>query len=348
MCASPGREDSHRARAGGRRDERLTEVRLQCHRDPAAERDDALLLALAEDGELPAAEVEVAYADAAELGASDAAVEQDEQRQAVARGPRAAEEQLVDVRGEERRCLPRRPRPADPRRGGEGDVALFLGPDPEGADDGRHLGAGARVAHRPRVDHLAEVLRRDLERLAVREQEAHAREDRLVVTDRRLRRAVFVPEPAQVATDKLAERRLAVRLVFHRLPDDPGGLTERQVARVRSCRAHLSKLSARLRLDRLCRQLEVELGGAWVRHGSTQGELGARVGKDRAQIARWERGAVEPSFETLRELVRACGFELNVSIGPAEADKAGEKVLRRKLRLSPQERFQELLKAAKR
>jgi hypothetical protein len=46
--------------------------------------------------------------------------------------------------------------------------------------------------------------------------------------------------------------------------------------------------------------------------------------------------------------VRACGFELNVSIGPADADKAGEKVLRRKLRLSPHERFQELLKAAKR
>ena len=36
--------------------------------------------------------------------------------------------------------------------------------------------------------------------------------------------------------------------------------------------------------------------------GLSQGELGARVGKDRAQIARWERGAVEPSFETLRQL----------------------------------------------
>lgn len=82
--------------------------------------------------------------------------------------------------------------------------------------------------------------------------------------------------------------------------------------------------------------------------GLSQGELGARVGKDRAQIARWERGAVEPSFETLRQLVRACGFELDVSIGSAEVDKAGEKVLRRKLRLSPQERLQELLKASKR
>ncbi len=81
--------------------------------------------------------------------------------------------------------------------------------------------------------------------------------------------------------------------------------------------------------------------------GLSQGELGERVGKDRAQIARWERGAVEPSFETLRQLVRACGFELDVSIGAAEVDDAGAKVLRRKLRLSPQERLQELLKASK-
>ena len=87
---------------------------------------------------------------------------------------------------------------------------------------------------------------------------------------------------------------------------------------------------------------------ARLRRGLSQGELGQRVGKDRAQIARWERGAVEPSFETLRALVRACGFELNVSISPATPDKAGEKLLRRKLRQSPQERFQELLKAVRR
>ena len=44
--------------------------------------------------------------------------------------------------------------------------------------------------------------------------------------------------------------------------------------------------------------------------GLSQGELGDSGRQDRAQIARWERGAVEPSFETLRQLVRACGFEL--------------------------------------
>lgn len=81
--------------------------------------------------------------------------------------------------------------------------------------------------------------------------------------------------------------------------------------------------------------------------GLSQGQLGARVGKDRAQIARWERGAVQPSFETLRELVRACGFELTVAIAPRKLDEGEESILRRKLLLSPQERLQEVLRATK-
>lgn len=81
--------------------------------------------------------------------------------------------------------------------------------------------------------------------------------------------------------------------------------------------------------------------------GLSQGELGVRVGKDRAQIARWERGAVQPSFETLRELVRACGFELSVAIGPREIDEDEEETLRRKLLLSPQERLREVLRATR-
>jgi transcriptional regulator with XRE-family HTH domain len=76
----------------------------------------------------------------------------------------------------------------------------------------------------------------------------------------------------------------------------------------------------------------------------TQDELGARVGKDRAQIARWERGAVEPSFETLRELVAACGFELTVAIAPRRVDETEDAELHANLRLSPQERLQGLLR----
>ena len=67
--------------------------------------------------------------------------------------------------------------------------------------------------------------------------------------------------------------------------------------------------------------------------GLSQGELGERVGKDRAQIARWERGAVQPSFETLRDLIAACGFELSVAIGPRAYDEAEDAELRSNLRL---------------
>jgi len=49
---------------------------------------------------------------------------------------------------------------------------------------------------------------------------------------------------------------------------------------------------------------------ARLRAGLTQAELARRVGKPASMISRWERGKVEPSFETLRGLVRACGLEL--------------------------------------
>jgi transcriptional regulator with XRE-family HTH domain len=49
---------------------------------------------------------------------------------------------------------------------------------------------------------------------------------------------------------------------------------------------------------------------ARVRAGLTQAELGWRAGKPASAISRWERGAVQPSLETLRELIRACGLEL--------------------------------------
>jgi transcriptional regulator with XRE-family HTH domain len=49
---------------------------------------------------------------------------------------------------------------------------------------------------------------------------------------------------------------------------------------------------------------------ARLRAGLTQAELGRRVRRSQSQIARWERGDVKPSLETLRELIRACGLEL--------------------------------------
>jgi transcriptional regulator with XRE-family HTH domain len=49
---------------------------------------------------------------------------------------------------------------------------------------------------------------------------------------------------------------------------------------------------------------------ARLRAGLTQEELGQAVGRSQSAIARWESGRVQPSLETLRELIRACRLEL--------------------------------------
>jgi transcriptional regulator with XRE-family HTH domain len=87
---------------------------------------------------------------------------------------------------------------------------------------------------------------------------------------------------------------------------------------------------------------------ARLRASLSQTELSERSGRDRAQIARWENDSVQPSFETLRELVRACGFDLALALVPYDLDEAGEKRLRESLFRSPQDRLQAMLKERKR
>jgi transcriptional regulator with XRE-family HTH domain len=87
---------------------------------------------------------------------------------------------------------------------------------------------------------------------------------------------------------------------------------------------------------------------ARLRAGLSQGELSDRSGKDRAQIARWERDVVQPSFETLRELVRACGFELDLALVPRQIDADAEATLQESLDQTPQERLQAMLKERER
>ncbi len=83
---------------------------------------------------------------------------------------------------------------------------------------------------------------------------------------------------------------------------------------------------------------------ARLRAGLSQGELSERSGRDRAQIARWERDVVQPSFETLRELIRACGFELELPFAPYAVDERETERLRKNLRRSPQERLRAMLR----
>jgi transcriptional regulator with XRE-family HTH domain len=75
-------------------------------------------------------------------------------------------------------------------------------------------------------------------------------------------------------------------------------------------------------------------------------QLAERSGKDRAQIARWERDAVTPSLETLRELLHACRFDLDLSLVPYRAPDAALDVrLAKSQERTPQERLQAMLKA---
>ena len=80
---------------------------------------------------------------------------------------------------------------------------------------------------------------------------------------------------------------------------------------------------------------------ARLRAGLSQTALGQRVGRDRTQIARWERNAVAPSLETLREIVHACGYDISLRLEPL--DRSDDEVLRAALMLAPQERLRRML-----
>lgn len=81
---------------------------------------------------------------------------------------------------------------------------------------------------------------------------------------------------------------------------------------------------------------------ARLRAGLTQYELAERTGRDRAVIARWEQEVVSPSLETLVELLRACGFDLEPVLIPYETDR--NERLSANLRLSPERRLEQLVK----
>lgn len=74
------------------------------------------------------------------------------------------------------------------------------------------------------------------------------------------------------------------------------------------------------------------------RAGLTQIQLGRRLGLSQSAIARWERGDVKPSLETLRELIRACGLELIFQIEPL--DTSNLVLLDEGLALDPAQRFE--------
>ncbi len=75
--------------------------------------------------------------------------------------------------------------------------------------------------------------------------------------------------------------------------------------------------------------------------GLSQQELAERAGVPRQSIARWEQGTVEPGFDTVRRLLRGCGYDL--SLIPYEPDETVDDLLSGKRDLTPQERVLALL-----
>jgi len=82
---------------------------------------------------------------------------------------------------------------------------------------------------------------------------------------------------------------------------------------------------------------------ARLRAGLTQAELAARLGRERAQVARWEIGAQEPSFANLRSVVEACGFAFRVEIAEREETRELDAELIVSVPQAPQQRVQALL-----
>jgi transcriptional regulator with XRE-family HTH domain len=75
--------------------------------------------------------------------------------------------------------------------------------------------------------------------------------------------------------------------------------------------------------------------------GYSQRQLADRADVARQSIARWEGGTVEPGFDTVRRLLRACGFD--VSLVRFEPDETVDLRLGGKLELTPQERVLAML-----
>ena len=84
---------------------------------------------------------------------------------------------------------------------------------------------------------------------------------------------------------------------------------------------------------------------ARLRAGLSQTELAQRAGKAISAIGRWERGEVRPPLETVVELVRAAGFDLDLAIVPT--DDHDLTLIHRSLDRTPAARLAELGQAVR-
>lgn len=81
------------------------------------------------------------------------------------------------------------------------------------------------------------------------------------------------------------------------------------------------------------------------RAGISQAELGRRSGVAPSLIGRYERYEVIPSFERLRELLRACGIDLSFRLANVDESNHDRVLIERELGRTPAERLRRGLSA---
>src|SRR5262245_14897785 len=80
---------------------------------------------------------------------------------------------------------------------------------------------------------------------------------------------------------------------------------------------------------------------ARTRAGITQRLLAGRAGVWQSLVARIEAGSVDPPFDRLLQLVRACGFDLDIHLVPLDED--AWTLVERSADASPDERLDRML-----
>jgi transcriptional regulator with XRE-family HTH domain len=83
------------------------------------------------------------------------------------------------------------------------------------------------------------------------------------------------------------------------------------------------------------------------RVGISQAELARRSGVAPSLIGRYERYEVIPSFERLRALLRACGFELSFRLANVDVTEHDRVLIERELGRTPAERLRSGLAAGR-
>ncbi|MGI8527964.1 MAG: helix-turn-helix domain-containing protein [Geodermatophilaceae bacterium] len=91
------------------------------------------------------------------------------------------------------------------------------------------------------------------------------------------------------------------------------------------------------------------MGGDLIREarkraGLTQRELAERAGTTQSAVARAESGRVDPGFETVRRMLRLCGFNLLVALDPYDDSDLWQ--ASQLLKMSPGDRADHMVDAA--